>query len=134
MFVISLHGPVVLTKKNHQFLIAAGGGGIAAQKKGDPVVPEETLPAPKEEPLKRGPGLAGATILRNVKKVDALGRKPRRALDGTAHLNPIPKEALLQKNRNRKQQQKRVWRRWLNKTTVSLTSWGMIVILKEWQL
>lgn len=107
MFVISLHGPVMLTKKNHQFLIAAGGGGIAAQK-GNPVVPEETLPAPKEEPLKRGPGLAGVTTLRNVKKVDALGRKPRRALDGTAHLNPIPKEALLQKTRNRKQQQQRV--------------------------
>lgn len=123
----------MLIKKNHQYLIAAGGGEVPAQK-GDPVVPEETLPAPNEEPLKKGPGLAGVTTLRNEKKVEALGRKQRRALDGTALLNPIPKEALLQKTRNRKLKPKRVWRRRLKKTTISLRSWRMIVILKEWQL
>lgn len=121
MLGISLHGLErrMLTKKNHQFLIAAaaGGGGGVAAREGDP---RETLPAPNEELLKTGPDLAGVTTLRNEKKVDAHGRKPKRALDGTAHPNPVLKKALLRKTRSKKQKQKKVWR--LLKTTVSLTS------------
>ncbi len=105
MLDISLHGLErrMLIKKNHQFLIAAaaagGGGGVAAQE-GDPT---ETLPAPNEELLKTGPGLAGVVTLRNEKKVDAHGRKPKRALDGTAHPNPVLKKALLRRTRSKKQ-------------------------------
>lgn len=119
MLGISLHGLErrMLTKKNHQFLIAGGGGGVAARE-GDR---RETLPAPNEELLKTGPGLAGVTTLRNEKKVDAHGRKPKRALDGTAHPNPVLKKALLRKTRSKKQKQKKVWRL-LKTTTVSLTS------------
>lgn len=107
MLGISLHGleQRMLTKKNHQFLIAAGGGGGVAAREGDP---RETLPAPNEELLKTGPGLAGVTTPRNEKKVDAHGRKPKRARDGTAHPNPVLKKALLRKTRSKKQKQKKV--------------------------
>lgn len=107
MLDVSLHGVErrMLTKKNHQFRIAAaaaaagGGGGVVVQE-GDPT---ETLPAPNEELLKTGPGLAGVMTLRNEKEVDAHGRKPKRALDGTAHPNPVLKKALLRKTRSKKQ-------------------------------